>query len=142
MAKPIPAPEAETLNALLQGGAPAWHALRDLVDKHYDIAQEWGGKSKAGEYELRWRRGGKTLATVYFQPGKAQCLLIFGQTERNKVDALQPPLDDDIRRQYDEATVFHDGKWVLFELPSPDTVQQLEPLFLVKRRPNKGKAAR
>ncbi len=142
MAKSIPAPESTVLDALLQDAAPTWHALRDLVDETYDIAQEWGGKSKYGEYELRWRRGGKTLATAYFHPGKLVCQIVFGQAERDKVEALQPPLSGELRRCYDEATTFHDGKWVGFELPSTEAAQALRPLLLVKRRPNKGASAR
>ena len=38
---------------------------------------------------------------------------------------------------YDEATTFHDGKWIMFELKNTELFNDMERLLLIKRKPNR-----
>jgi len=43
-------------------------------------------------------------------------LIVFGTEERAKVETIKKDLSRDIRKAYDEATTYHDGKWLLLTL--------------------------
>lgn len=39
--------------------------------------------------------------------------------------------------KYDEATTFHDGKWIMFELKNTNLFSDMERLLQIKRKPNR-----
>jgi len=42
-----------------------------------------------------------------------------------------------VQKIYDEAKIYHDGKWVMFELTDHTHFSDMEKLLLLKRRPNR-----
>ena len=42
-----------------------------------------------------------------------------------------------ICRRYDEAAVYHDGKWVMFEPKDSSEFDQYMKLLAIKRKPNR-----
>ena len=43
----------------------------------------------------------------------------------------------EVQRLYDEATVYHDGKWIMFELRNTGLFSDIERLLEIKRLPNR-----
>ena len=100
MLKTIPTPAM--LEELL-GPAPyaAWQALCQAIEERYDMDRLWDSGGKSWTYEYKYRRGGKTLCSLY---AKSQCmgfLVIFGKAERAKVEAIWESLSPAVRAQYE-----------------------------------------
>lgn len=43
----------------------------------------------------------------------------------------------EVQTLYDEATVYHDGKWIMFELRNTELFSDIERLLETKRLPNR-----
>ena len=59
-------PSAEELVKLV--GKPlydVWTALTGMIDAKYDTERLWNSGGKAWKYEYKYRRGGKTLCSLY-----------------------------------------------------------------------------
>ncbi|MDR2931728.1 MAG: DUF3788 domain-containing protein [Oscillospiraceae bacterium] len=39
--------------------------------------------------------------------------------------------------RYNEATTYHDGKWIMYQLPDAGVLDDLPALLAIKRKPNK-----
>lgn len=132
------APTNEEMIALI--GKPLfeiWSGLCDLVESKYDMDRLWNSGGKKWTYEYKYRRGGKTLCALYAKEKVFGFMIIFGKAEREKVEAIRGDLSPETQRIYDEATTYHDGKWVMFELTDTSLFPDMEKLLQIKRKPNK-----
>ena len=64
-------------------------------------------------------------------------MVIFGQDERAKFEEIRATLSDAVCKRYDEAPVYRDGKWVMFEPADTSEFDDYMKLLAVKRKPNR-----
>ncbi len=129
-------PDAAELQTMIgQARYAAWQKICETIDASYEMECLWSDGGRRWTYEYKYRRGGKTLCALYAKPDCFGLMVIFGRAERDRVEAIRATLAPETMRVYDEATTYHDGKWVMFDenLPMPD----LLALLRIKRRPNR-----
>lgn len=94
---------------------------------------EQGGK--AWTYELKFRKGGKTLCCLYAREGEGGFMIIFGGRERECFDNEREQFSDTVKKVYDEARTYHDGKWIMIPVSSPEILTDAIRLLTIKRKP-------
>lgn len=114
-----------------------WTDLCAIIDRLYDMERQWNSGGKAWKYEYKYRRGGKTLCALYARDNCCGFMIIFGKNEREKFEADRQNYSKRVQRIYDEATTYHDGKWVMFELDDDSMFEELIKLLAIKRKPNR-----
>ena len=114
-----------------------WQALCSAIDEKYDMERLWNAGGKNWTYEYKYRRGGKTLCTLYAREKCIGFMIIFGKDERVKFEDIRDTLSTSICRQYDEAKIYRDGKWVMFEPIDTAEFDDYIKLLAIKRKPNK-----
>ena len=131
-------PSQSDLEELL--GSPlsaVWQALCSAIDEKYEMEQVWNSGGKNWDYEYKYRGGGKTLCSLYAKRNCVGFMVIFGKDERAKFEEIRSTLSDAVCRQYDEAKIYHDGKWVMFEQTDTAEFDDYMKLLALKRRPNR-----
>ena len=127
-----------TLKELLgQSLFEVWQNLCSTIDEKYEMQQIWNAGGKNWTYEYKYRRGGKTLCSLF---GKRNCvgfMIIFGKDERAKFEDIRDTLSDSVCRQYDAATTYRDGKWVMFKPTNAEQFSDYMKLLAIKRKPNR-----
>ena len=114
-----------------------WKALCTAIEEKYETDRLWDKGYRDWVYEYKYRRGGKTLCTLYAKEHTIGLQIVFGKDERAKAEAVLDTLSPPVRETYENATTFHDGKWVMF-LPGDESVfPDYMKLLTVKRRPNR-----
>ncbi|VVB64912.1 Uncharacterised protein [uncultured archaeon] len=68
-------------------------------------------------------------------------LIVFGAEERAKVEAIRDRLSEQTQKEYDNATTYHDGKWVHLTVDNDTVVNDVKRLLAVKRRPKNSNEA-
>ncbi len=114
-----------------------WQALCLAIDEKYDMERVWNTGGKNWAYEYKYRRGGKTLCSLYAKSNCIGFMIIFGKEERTKFEEIRGTLSDAVCRQYDEAKIYHNGKWVMFEPADTADFDDYMKLLAVKRKPNR-----
>ena len=114
-----------------------WSKLTDSIESKYDMERLWNRGGKKWTYEYKYRREGKTLCALYAKEKVFGFMIIFGKAEREKVEAIRNDLSSEAQLIYDEATTYHDGKWMMFELTDTSLFPDMEKLLRIKRKPNK-----
>lgn len=114
-----------------------WNSLCQLIEQSYEMERLWNHGGKAWTYEYKYRKGGKTLCSLYAKEQTFGFMVILGKDERTKFEAQRKLFSDEVQMKYDEATTYHDGKWIMFELKDTKLFNDMERLLLIKRKPNK-----
>jgi len=94
-------------------------------------------KQWPANYEIKFTKGSKTFCGFYFGENRLGLLIIFGKEERTKVESLKNELSTKAYKIYDKEDIYHDGKWVMFELEDLSLVNDIQKLLTIKRKPNK-----
>ena len=131
-------PSQSTMTDLL--GQPlfeVWQKLCVVIDEKYEMERLWNAGGKNWIYEYKYRRGGKTLCSLYAKDNRIRFMIIFGKNEREKLEEIRDTLSDAICRRYDEAKTYRDGKWVMFEPTDTSEFDDYMKLLAVKRKPNR-----
>ena len=114
-----------------------WQGFRSAIEAAYEMEQIGGPGGKNWRYEYKYRRGGKTLCSLYAKNNCIGFMIIFGKDERAKFEDIRGSLSDSVCRQYDEAKTYHDGKWVMFEPTDTSEFNDYMKLLAIKRKPNR-----
>lgn len=114
-----------------------WQELCAIIDEKYDMERLWNNGGKAWAYEYKYRRGGKTLCSLYAKENCIGFMIIFGKDERAKFEASRENYSESIQKIYDEAKTYHDGKWVIFEPVDTSMFNDFIQLLSIKRKSNK-----
>ena len=83
---------------LLRGAAPVLAELVGRIRMEYVMDEVFGGKD-----EVKFRRGGKTLVTLYLHEGYFTFLVIFGKAERENSEAVRGEYPKEFDAFYDAA---------------------------------------
>ena len=126
-------PSQSTMTDLL--GQPlfeVWQKLCEVIDEKYEMERLWNAGGKNWIYEYKYRRGGKTLCSLYAKDNRIGFMIIFGKNEREKLEEIRDTLSDAVCRRYDEAKTYRDGKWVMFEPTDTSEFDDYMKLLAVK----------
>ena len=105
-----------------------WSSLCQLIEQKYNMEQLWNHGGKAWKYEYKYRKGGKTLCALYVREQTLGFMVILGKDERAKFELQREAFSYETLKTYDEATTFHDGKWIMFELKDASLFSDMERL--------------
>ena len=131
-------PNSEDMIALIGSSLyDIWTKLCAVIDEKYDVERLWDKGGKAWTYESKYRRGGKTLCALYARENCIGFMIIFGKDERQKFEDNRQFYSEPVRKIYDEAKTYHDGKWVMFEPIDTTMFDDSIKMLQLKRKPNR-----
>lgn len=137
----IPSLEKDVLEKLLGSDLlPVWNQLEITISALYTLNEEWHTANKGKSYELKYRKAGKTVVSLfphYPHENKIGVMIIFGKNERQLFEAEENSFSQQTRNTYHEAKTYHDGKWVMFSVPDDEFMRDFPRLLAIKRKPDK-----
>lgn len=117
----------------------AWLHLIKFAEQNYDHQPEFifGGKNYG--WNLRYRKSGKTLFSMFPEKDCFTVLLVLGQKEREAYNVRLEEFGEFFKSTYESAPQFHDGRWLWINVRSvEDIVGDIEKMILIKKKPKKG----
>ena len=86
---------------------------------------------------VKFRRGGKTVVTIYIYDDRFDFLVIFGKAEREKFEAQRNEFPQAIQDIYDNSKTYHDGKWMTVPVADLETLDAVKQMIMIKKKPNR-----
>lgn len=131
-------PDENDMIALIgQSLYDVWQKLCAAIDEKYDMDRIWNSGGKAWTYEYKYRRGGKTLCSLYARENCMGFMVILGKDERAKFEAARNNYSELVQKIYDETKTYHDGKWLMFEPIDTSLFGDFVQILAIKRKPNR-----
>jgi len=118
-------------------GKNNWNRLTECIDQSYDVDKIWNKGFGDWIYEYKYRRGGKTLCTLYAKSGVANILITFGKSERDKFEMQRASFSESIQSLFDATESLHDGKWLWIPIDERLSFDDIMKMLKIKRRPNR-----
>lgn len=135
---PVEVPDDAALVSLMGDTAfVAWRAVCAFIEETYLMDTFWNSGGRAGPYEYKFRRGGRTLCSLYPNQGYFGFMVIFGRAERESFAAERAAFSPEVLEVYDAATIYHDGTWVMLHVVDASLLPDMQRMLLLKRRPNR-----
>ncbi|MDO9198490.1 DUF3788 domain-containing protein [Rhodoferax sp.] len=119
-----------------------WEQITQLIEQNYPgvFTPEWLYGGKKHGWSLRYKKS-KSFCTLIPEKNRFALLIVFGAEDRKKVESLRNGLTKKTQNEYDQATTYHDGKWLLLEIDTDSVVKDVMLLLAAKRRPKNEKKA-
>ena len=120
-----------------------WTQIKQLIAQNYPdvFTPEWLSGGREHGWSLRYKKS-KSFCTLIPEKNRFALLIVFGADQRAKVEAMKDSLLPDTRKEYDQATTYHDGKWLLLTIDSNRVVEDVLRLLAVKRKPKNAPVSR
>lgn len=115
----------------------AWDQIIKYVDNNYVMDILWEKGRKDYIYEMKFRKSGKTLCALYPKTGSFGFMVIYGKLEREKFEEQKAEFSKYINDLYDEATTYHDGKWIMVDVKDITYIEDMKKMLIIKKKPNK-----
>ena len=124
---------------MLGSASSAWEKLTGYIRCHYIMDEVWdeGKPTHKHHSSLYFRRGGKTLITLCVREGYFIASIVFGKNERAKFDEQREAFGGAVCKEYDGTEIYHDGKWLGFDVYDDALIDDMTRLIHVKRKPNR-----
>jgi hypothetical protein len=116
-----------------------WTRVSEWIAQSYPnlFTPEWLFGGKKHGWFLRYKKS-KSFCSLIPEKNQFVILIVFGADERTKVETIRPELSAPTREAYDNATTFHDGKWLCLRVSNGTTIGDVQRLLAVKRRLKSG----
>jgi hypothetical protein len=120
----------------------SWKLITQLIEQNYPsvFTPEWLYGGKKHGWSLRFKKN-KSFCTLIPEKNRFALLIVFGTEEGKKIEAIRNGLAKKTQKEYDQATTYHDGKWLLLAIDTDRDVKDAMLLLAAKRRPKNDKEA-
>jgi hypothetical protein len=129
------APTRAEIAIALGAAAHLWDSLTAALDEAYGIEPAFVPPSKSYGWDVKYRKGGRTLVSLTPDRGAFTALVVLGAKEVEAAEDVE--LGEHVRAVFDEAAQYHDGRWLFVRVESERDVEDVLALLRLKRRPLK-----
>ena len=114
-----------------------WRSLTAHIESAYTSAPLIAYSVCAGQpgWNVKYKKGSKALCTLYPEPDSFIALVVMGQADLVKLDAVRPAYKSYVLELTDGARLFNNTKWLMIRVSDDavlDDVQKLLRLKLAK----------
>lgn len=119
-----------------------WKHLLRFIETQYPgvFLPDWQFGGQKHGWGLRFKKS-KSFCTLIPKREQLAILIVFGGEERRQAEAILPELASHVRADYEKATTFHDGKWLVTKVDGEDALADVKRLLAIKRRPKRAVTA-
>ena len=111
-----------------------WLTVHEFIHENYDFERELAFYSKNYGWTVRYRKGKKTLVSLFPEKGAFSALLVLGRAESEKVNQIREELNQNFLSVFDETEQLRDGKWMWIRILNQEDLDTLIKVIQVKRR--------
>ena len=101
-------------------GSPLWGTLCRTVEETCGVAPriEYSGCSMAPGWNVKYKKGGRALCTLYPNEGYFSCMAVVGERSLPEAELLAASFDPYTRELFQTTKVSMGGKWLFIDVRS------------------------
>jgi len=116
-----------------------WDRLRDFMEQEYQTPPllEYSACSMLRGWNVKYRKSGQALCTVYPMDGFFSALVTVGPDQMEGAEAMMPACTDYVRAKFRETELHRGMKWLMLDIADEETLSDLLALVALRRPPKK-----
>jgi hypothetical protein len=127
----------EMLSFMGERAKEAWLEIRRFIEDRYDLVPETIFYGTKYGWTIRYRKGGKTLCSLFPEKGGFTVLIVLGKKESKKALSIRDELSSKICVLLADTEQLHDGRWLWIRLLRTSDTDDVKKLLGIKRKPKK-----
>lgn len=118
---------------------PLWDELCGYLEQAYGVLPqvEHSVCSGAPGWNIKYKKSGRALCTLYPAAGFFTCMVSVGSRETVEAEALLLGCTDYLRSLYWNAKPFNGGRWLMIEVTSPAILEDVKRLIATRSKPKR-----
>lgn len=116
--------------------SPLWDDLCSHLHAGYSIqpSVEYSTCSGAPGWNVKYRKGGRALCTLYPDDGFFTCLVTVGSREATEAELLLPSCTESVREIYQNAKPLNGARWLMIPVTSSQILEDVKQLIALRVR--------
>lgn len=116
---------------------PLWPELRQYLKAAYgaEPRTEYSRCGLEPGWNVKFKKGSKSLATVYFRPGYVTAMVSVSPKDEAKAEEVLLACTEYTRTLYRNTASSKMGRWLMMDLTSPEVLEDLKALLAIRAKP-------
>lgn len=114
--------------------SPLWDSLCTFLETDYSVSPlvEYSRCGSAPGWNVKYRKGGRSLCTLYPQEHFFTCLVSIGSKEAAEAEALLPTFSPYLQELYQKTTQFNGSRWLMIDVTEEKILEDAERLIAIR----------
>lgn len=130
-------PTEEEIENTIGENSFLWSEIQEYLEENYDFVPELVYYGKKYGWTICYRKGGKTLCSLFPEQGAFTVLVVLSRKEVEKTYTMIDGFHSKVRSLFENAEQLRDGRWLWIRILRKDDIQSLKLLLNTKRKPKK-----
>ncbi|MEG1389499.1 MAG: DUF3788 domain-containing protein [Angelakisella sp.] len=118
---------------------PFWNEFCSFIEDTYSVAPlvEYSKCSMARGFNVKYRKGSRSICTLYPNKGYFTCMVVIGSKEAPEAEFLLPACDPYIMELYKATSVYNGSRWLMIDVTSKAILDSAKELVKIRCKPKK-----
>ncbi len=114
--------------------SPLWNGLCDWTEEAYAITPkvEYSVCSGAPGWNVKYKKSGRSLCTLYPDAGAFTALISVGAKEATEAELLLPMCSDYIRELFSRTQTFNGARWLMIRISDAQVLEDVKKLIRLR----------
>lgn len=116
-------------------GSPLFEELLKHIENEYKVLPEfsYSGCSLQPGWNVKYKKSGKALCTIYPLKGEFIVLIVVGQKEKDEVEFKLGSFSNYTKNLYENTKEGMGQRWLMIEVKDEATLQDVKELIAIRR---------
>lgn len=132
-------PETKDITAYIGEGEPLYTELRSYLEKSYNVKPKASYSSCSAQpgWNVKYRKSGKSLCTIYPMEGFFIVLVVIGAKETAEAEAgvTLGAFTPYLQELYQNTPFSLGGRWLMIQVTSPEVLEDVKKLIALRVKP-------
>lgn len=117
-------------------GSPLWADFNERIQSAYQIkpCMEHSRCSMQAGWNIKYKKGGKSLCTLYPMQGYFIALLVVGSRELTEAEFLMPQCSDYVQTVFKNTKIGNGQKWLMLDVRDRGIMDDVFSLINLRKR--------
>lgn len=132
---PAVTPDMPTIeNSMADEARGRWRSLTASIESEYGAKPLIAYSVCAGQpgWNVKYKKSSKALCTLYPEPDDFIALVVLGQADMAKLDAVRPAYTPYLLELYDGSRLFNNTKWLMIRVTDAAVLDDVKKLLRLK----------
>ena len=119
--------------------SPLYSELCGFIEHTYSVTPklEYSRCSAAPGWNLKYRKAGKSICTIYPHEGFFTCLVVAGEKNATEVELILETCEPSIQKLYQTTTPMSGSRWLMIDVTNAKTLEDVKKLILIRVKAKK-----
>ena len=117
-------------------GSPLWAEFNERIQSAYQIkpCMEYSRCSMQAGWNIKYKKGGKSLCTLYPMQGYFIALVVVGSHELTEAEFLMPQCSDYVQTVFKNTKTGNGQKWLMLDVRDREIMDDVFCLINLRKR--------